>query len=168
MACRLLLPSRQAAELTGGFDAPAIEENIALAFLHACRSGKRDPVCQFLAQGVSPDTCDSEGLTGLLWASRTGSIEIAEALLHVGADINARDNSGRTALHHAVGYRQREFIVFAARIGALLNLVDRYGCTALDLATVAEDLESVKLLEWLGAQRVRTESRRDGSKLESR
>jgi hypothetical protein len=58
-----------------------------------------------------------------------------------------------------VGHRKQDFIRFAAEQGAHLNLVDMYGCTALDLATILQHPEVIGVLELLGAERVRTESR---------
>lgn len=113
-------------------------------------------VRQLLEEGLSPETRDSYGLTGLIWAGRKGQTDVAKVLLEFGANVDARDLRERTALHHAVGYERREFIEFIAARGALLNPIDAHGCTPLDLATNAVDQKTVALLESLGAKRVKT------------
>ena len=110
-------------------------------------------------KGIPTEARDRDGLTGLIWASRAGNVKIAELLLQCGAKIDVKDVNGRTPLHHAVGHRKHDFIQFVAEKGARLNLVDVYGCTALDLATILQDPELIGVLESLGAERVRTESR---------
>jgi len=128
-------------------------------FFRACRTGELDKVCGCLAKGIPSEVRDCDGLIGLIWASRAGNIKVAELLLQFGAKINVKDANGRTPLHHAVGYRKQDFIRFAVQKGAHINLVDAYGCTALDLATILQHPEVIGVLELLGAERVRTESR---------
>ena len=141
----------------------ASEHNMAreseFAFFRACRTGELDKVRGCLAKGIPSEARDRDGLTGLIWASRAGNIKVAELLLQFGAKINVKDANGRTPLHYAVGHRNPDFIRFAAEQGAHLNLVDVYGCTALDLATILQHPEVIGVLELLGAERVRTESR---------
>lgn len=125
-------------------------------FIRACSTGKFEVVLQLLENGLSPETCDRYGLTGLIWAARKGRIEAAKVLLDFGADVNATDRRSRTALHHAVGYKRRDFVTFIVGRGAALNHIDFHGCTALDLAAHAADEKTIALLESHGAQRVKT------------
>jgi hypothetical protein len=124
--------------------------------IRACSSGKPETVRRLLEAGLSPETRDGYGLTGLIWAGRKGQVEVAKVLLEFGASIDAKDRRGRTALHHSVGYKRREFAVFIAARGAFLDPIDTHGCTPLDLAAFAVDEKTIALLESLGAKRVKT------------
>jgi hypothetical protein len=121
-------------------------------FIRACSTGKSEVVRELLQGGISPETRDTYGLTGLIWAGRKGQVGVAEVLLAGGADLESKDRTGRTALHHAVAFKHPDFVGFIANHGAFLNPVDMHGCTPLDLATMAGD-KMVELLEQLGAQR---------------
>jgi hypothetical protein len=121
-------------------------------FIRACSTGKPEVVLELLQGGLSPETRDTYGLTGLIWTARKGRVGVAEVLLASGADLEAKDRTARTALHHAVALRHPEFVEFIAKRGAFLNPVDMHGCTPLDLATMAGD-KMVALLEQLGAER---------------
>jgi hypothetical protein len=125
-------------------------------FIRACSTGKQEAVRELLQRGLSPETRDTYGLTGLIWAGRKGQVEVAEVLLAGGADLKSKDRRGRTALHHAVALKHLDFVVFIANKGAFLNPVDVHGCTPLDLAPMAGD-KMVALLEQLGAQRRKSE-----------
>lgn len=125
-------------------------------FIRACSTGKSEVVRELLRGGLSPDTRDTYGLTGLIWAGRKDRVAVAEVLLAGGADLEARDRRGRTALHHAVALKCPSFVEFIANHGAFLNPVDVHGCTPLDLATMSGD-KMVVLLERLGAERRKSE-----------
>jgi hypothetical protein len=125
-------------------------------FIRACSTGKPEVVRELLQGGLSPETRDTYGLTGLIWAGRKGRVGVTEVLLAGGADLEAKDRRGRTALHHAVALKHTDFVGFIANRGAFLSPVDIHGCTPLDLATMAGD-KMVALLEQLGAQRRKSE-----------
>ena len=55
------------------------------AFFRACRTGELDKVRERLVKGISSETRDQDGLTGLIWASRVGNVKVAELLLQFGA-----------------------------------------------------------------------------------
>ena len=132
--------------------APKLE----IQFIRACSTGKPEVVRELLQGGLPPETRDTYGLTGLIWAARKGQVAVAEALLAGGADLEEKDRRGRTALHHAVALKHPDFVKFIANRGAFLNPVDMHGCTPLDLATMSGD-KMVALLEQLGAQRKKSE-----------
>ena len=71
-------------------------------FIRACTTGKSEVVRELLQGGLSPETRDTYGLTGLIWAGRKGQVAVARVLLAGGADLEAKDRRGRTALHHAL------------------------------------------------------------------
>jgi hypothetical protein len=125
-------------------------------FIRACSTGKSEVVRELLQGGISPETRDTYGLTGLIWAGRKGQVGVAEVLLAGGADLESKDRRGRTALHHAVALKHSDFVGYIAKQGAFLNPVDMHGCTPLDLATIAGDKMGA-LLEQLGAQRRKSE-----------
>ena len=67
-------------------------------FIRACSTGKSEVVRELLQGGISTETRDTYGLTGLIWAGRKGQVGVAEVLLAGGADVEAKDRTGRTAL----------------------------------------------------------------------
>jgi hypothetical protein len=120
----------------------------------ACRSGNKGSVVALLESGVDPNARDHDYLTGLMWASRKGRVEVAEILLNHGADINVRDKRGRTALFHGVCFARVEVVECLAKNGADLSPVDVYGWSPLDMARKNIDHPSkrmIALLERLGA-----------------
>jgi hypothetical protein len=135
----------------------------ASLLIRACSTGKADTVRQLLQDGISPDTTDEYGLTGLIWAGRKGQVEIAKALVEAGADLESKDRTGRTALFHAVVFNRHEFVEYVASQGALLSPIDMHGCTPLDAARWPEGVKKadkdrmVELLTRLGAKRKGTQ-----------
>jgi hypothetical protein len=127
-------------------------------FIRACSTGKPEVVRELLQAGLSPETRDGYGLTGLIWAGRKGQVGVAKILLEGGADLEGKDRRGRTALHHAVALKRPDFVEFIVKCGAFLNPVDLHGCTPLDLAAMGDN-KMVTLLEKLGAQRRKSEAR---------
>jgi hypothetical protein len=124
-----------------------------LQFIRACSTGKTEVVRELLLNGLSPDSCDSFGLTGLMWAARKGQIEVANVLLAGGADLEAKDRLGRTALFHAVAYKRHVFAEFLLAKGAMPSPVDAHGWTPLDIASMPTNREMVEILQQSGAER---------------
>ena len=128
-------------------------------FIRACSTGKADVVRKQIQEGLSPDTKDNYGLTGLIWAGRKGRVGVAKVLVEAGADLDAKDRRGRTALFHAVVFNRHEFVEYIAAQGAFLSPIDEHGCTPLDLARSVENVKKadldrmVDLLTRLGAKR---------------
>ncbi|HEY4355198.1 MAG TPA: ankyrin repeat domain-containing protein [Acidobacteriaceae bacterium] len=129
----------------------------ATLFLRACSTGKPEIIRSLLREGLSPDTRDSYGPTGLIWTGRKGQIEAANALLEGGCDLNLADRRGRTALFHGVCFKRYEFVQHLATRGADRNTVDVHGLTPLDYASSTGDAKMVGLLKKLGAQRKSTQ-----------
>lgn len=122
-------------------------------FIRACSTGKSDIVRGMIKDALSPDTRDTYGLTGLMWASRKGKIEVANVLAEGGADLEAKDRVGRTALFHAVAFKRYEVVEFLVAQGANHSPIDGHGWTPLDLASTPIDAKMVEILKRFGAQR---------------
>jgi len=79
----------------------------ALPLAIAAARNATDLVRTLLLQNHDPNERESNGLTPLMWAARSGSIEAMTILLDRGADPGARDAiNGWTALFHAIHKRQ--------------------------------------------------------------
>jgi Ankyrin repeats (3 copies) len=124
-----------------------------LQFIRACSTGKTEVVRELLQGGLSADTCDTFGLTGLMWAGRKGQVQIANVLHAGGADLEAKDRRGRTALFHAVAYKCHVFVEFLLAKGAMHSPVDAHGWTPLDVASMPTNREMVEILKQSGAER---------------
>ena len=76
-------------------------------------------------------------------------IEVLEALLSHGADVNASDNSGRTALMSAAVSTPEnlEVVTWLLKNGADAKMKDKQGQTALDYAENSRNYSILKLLE---------------------
>lgn len=81
--------------------------------------------------GKSIETKDHNGMTGLLYLARTGSLDDIQALHRMGADIHATDNTGKTALHHAAANANRLAIEWLIAEGLDVNKADNSGTTPL-------------------------------------
>jgi hypothetical protein len=121
-------------------------------FIRACSTGRHDLVKSLIDGGVSPETCDKYGLTGLIWAGRKGQVTVGEVLLDAGVEIDASDRRGRTALFHAIGYKRYAFVEFLIERGANLNLIDMHNWSPLDVATVPRNDKMIEILSRAGAQ----------------
>lgn len=75
------------------------------------------------------------------------TLELAEFLLDLGADVNAADSKGNTALHHAVLKRFRDVIEFLASTGATLSATNGSGQTPLVLAETVQSIPGTNALK---------------------
>ena len=118
-----------------------------------------------LLEGADPKACDEVGLTALHYAGQRGLIELMQALIKRGADINAVSIAGETPLAYAVACNAREFtpqsqtasfkrldkvIDFYANKGANLDSQDIRGMTAVIHAASANDLVAMHILHRSG------------------
>ena len=78
------------------------------------------------------------GNTPLKIATVRGDLRLVQALLAVGASINAQNEDEMTALHHAAGQRHYDVAAFLLRSGADPNIRDRYGHIPFDYAETDE------------------------------
>lgn len=84
---------------------------------------------------------DGGGLTALVYAARSGSIEAAQALLAGGADVNQVTRYGWSPLLAATQNRNYRMGKFLVEHGADVNLANKGGWTPLYLATDNRNLE---------------------------
>jgi len=91
---------------------------------------------------------ESRGKTLLYYASEMGRLEIIEALLAVGADINMAISNGKTPLSIACQENKPEVvrILLQARPPPEVNAKDKTGKTALIEAALSGSVECVRLL----------------------
>jgi truncated hemoglobin YjbI len=69
--------------------------------------------------------------TPLHMAARRGNVEIAEALLNHGADLEARDSAGETPLRRAVNCNKAEMAALLVAKGADIHSIGKRGLTPL-------------------------------------
>jgi len=85
---------------------PKLESGGLSPPMFASRSGCLDVAKHLLAAGANPNAQDSIGITSLKLASSGGYVALADALIHAGADVNAK-----------AGYQQSTALGWAARYG---------------------------------------------------
>lgn len=117
------------------------------SLLHACRKGDLLRVKQLLAAGVDPNAHDgTNGTRPLHCAACNNHTQIVSALLHAGADINAKE--GFDGVYRPIEVAARagllEMVKFLMAKGARLNFDG--GCLALSEAAVKNHLPVVKFL----------------------
>jgi Tfp pilus assembly protein PilF len=103
-------------------------------------------VRELMALGVSIDTKDEHGDTGLTLAADMGNVKSIVLLIKYGANIEAADNDGRTAMLIAAYKGHVEVVKALAARRAKLDARDKYGLTALHLAATNRDNEMVREL----------------------
>ena len=96
-------------------------------------SGRLEAFKVFLKHGSSVSRKSYNGSEPLHFAAGSGSVDSVEALLSLGADVNAVDNMGKTPLHRAVKayYNRVATIECLLRHGASVNARDKDGKTPL-------------------------------------
>ena len=83
-------------------------------------------------------------------AARDGQVEIAQALITAGADVNAQNNSGYTPLHRATN-GNTEIAQALITAGADVNAKDEFGYTPLHWTAIYGYTETVRALITAGA-----------------
>lgn len=93
-------------------------------------------VKELLDKGLDPNIRDTDrGSTPLHWASTKGHIDIIEALINAGADVNAQTNKGRTACHSLIEQKFEKVVLWLVRYcDADPHIPDLRGIEAYDLA----------------------------------
>jgi len=87
-----------------------------------------------LKRGAKIDARDTEGLTPLMVAARSGDLSVINGLLEYGANPNLQDNDGWTTAMHAVRGNDPKIQRLLGKFKADFNLTNHDGMTALGLA----------------------------------
>jgi len=141
--------------LSRGAEATAVARNGDTLLHEAAKSGRAAQIARLAKAGASVRARNEEGLEPLHLAA---SAEVAQALLALGAQIEARDLVGRTPLRHAVARaavgRDREFRTAEAlrEAGASPVGADADGATILHFISGQDAPEAVRAVRWLAAQ----------------
>ena len=90
--------------------------------------------------GAAPEP-DGGALTPLIYAARTGTVDVAQVLLDAGADVNQASRYGWSPLLAATQNRNYKMATFLIERGADVNLANKGGWTPLYLATDNRNIE---------------------------
>ncbi|MCX6278007.1 MAG: ankyrin repeat domain-containing protein [Bacteroidetes bacterium] len=135
--------------------------SIAL-FMKAVSDGNTEYVCDLLTKGVNPNTALESGVTALMIAAENGYADIVQALLEMGAVVNAkRFDIGATALHFAGQNGHYDVVEDLLKNGADVNAKMNDGKTALMAAALDGHTEIVNQLLDHGA--IINERKNDGT-----
>lgn len=93
------------------------------------------------------------GATPLILAAYTSRQDVVEALVAVGADINAQDVQKSTALHVAVRYNNLSIIKFLILSGARVDVPNDAAATPLHVAAIFGHTEVIVVLVESGANK---------------
>jgi ankyrin repeat protein len=97
-----------------------------------------DAVKALIQGGAQVDACEGvKRCTALHMAARRGHVDVAEALLACGANIEARDSSGETPLRRAVNCGQTNVAALLLAKGANRHSVGSKGLTPQSAARTA-------------------------------
>jgi truncated hemoglobin YjbI len=108
-------------------------------------SGSANVVRALVRGGAIVDACDGvKHCTALHMAARRGNVEVAEALLDCGADIEARDSLGETPLRRSVNCNKIEMTALLLSRGADLHSKGSKNLTPLLAARTAEMRQLLK------------------------
>ncbi|MCB0332832.1 MAG: ankyrin repeat domain-containing protein [Bdellovibrionales bacterium] len=112
--------------------------------------GDATQVSSLLSGGADPNV-KQNGMSALVFAAQSGSLEIVKLLVEAKADVNSTDMLGRTALMQAVAAQQAPLIEYLLSVKADANIKAKDGSTALISATRDGYVEGVKILALGGA-----------------
>jgi ankyrin repeat protein len=117
--------------------------------LQAATEGHRvETVKLLLARGADPDKRTwGFGKTCLFLAAYGKNLQLAQALIDGGADVNATDENGNTALREANGMKSAKMVELLMKNGANPLITNKSGETMLDLAKKYGTPEIVELME---------------------
>ncbi|GLI61752.1 hypothetical protein VaNZ11_004204 [Volvox africanus] len=97
------------------------DEMRTFEFLNTAAQGDVESLRTMLAQGISPNTADYDGRTGLMLSSAKGHDEMVQLLLDAGAEKNKTDAFGISALAEAVKNEHDSTIELMLKYGATLG-----------------------------------------------
>jgi hypothetical protein len=114
---------------------------------------------------VAPGSGEVARYTGMLAAAAVGDAAEIKRLAAGGADLNLRDAYGRTPLHVATFRKNRDAITALVKAGADINAKENDRYDAVTIASVANDVGTLRMLLQLGASVKQVTSRYDGTAL---
>jgi cytohesin len=129
--------------------------------LQAAHSGRARAVEALIEGGAGIEEPAHDGATPLMIAANGGdvmareamNVEAAEALIRLGANVNATDERGATALIRAVQMNRPDMLACLLRAGADPNLATSDGETALSIASARGNEAIEEQLRAAGATR---------------
>ncbi|KAK3563577.1 hypothetical protein QTP86_030940 [Hemibagrus guttatus] len=110
------------------------------------RTGDFESLCLAFSQRLPLDIRDRFYKTPLMAACSSGSYDMAEFLITLGADVNACDQFKWTPLHHACHAGQQDIVKLLVRHGAVVDAVALTGATPLMKAIQSCTLSCVQQL----------------------
>ncbi len=123
------------------------KEELGYQLLYAADAGEVEQVRVALLNGAPVDFSTPEGVTSLMYASAAGYVDVANVLIEMGADVNAKPfNSRRSALVAAVENGQVEVAELLIRKGAEITYIDNSGASLLHIAAGSMVWEMTDLL----------------------
>ncbi len=123
------------AELPAMIDAALKEGSTLEGELHNATIARDSPRVEYLLKrGAKIDAPDTEGLTPLMVAVKSGDLSMINGFLEYGANPSLQDDDGWTAVMHAVRGNDPKIMRLLGKFKPKFNLVNRDGMTALGLA----------------------------------
>ena len=123
-----------------------------LRVIDAVRQRDHKAFATLLRSKVDINAAEPDGATALAWAVHLGEREMADALLHAGANPNTTDGYGETPLTLACANGDGMLVQRLLEAGAAPGVTRWDGETPLMLAAGAGSLDAVKALVQRGAQ----------------
>ncbi len=116
--------------------------------LEAVSLGRTHEVRLLLDAGANPNIRTEDERTVLFVAVKAGraDVDVVQALLDVGTDVNARDAEGALPLHWVISDEKSAVVQLFLKGGADVNSRDHQGSTPLHLAAVNDSREVARLL----------------------
>ncbi|GIL56055.1 hypothetical protein Vafri_11509 [Volvox africanus] len=127
------------------------DEMRTFEFLNTAAQGDVESLRTMLAQGISPNTADYDGRTGLMLAAAKGHDEMVQLLLDAGAEKDKTDAFGISALAEAVKNEHDSTIELMLKYGATLGAGGLAVASEMCTAVYEGDLVKLRRLLRSGA-----------------
>jgi ankyrin repeat protein len=136
LEARLALANARIAELEGGADVDAADEETGLTpLMDAARNGQLAVVESLLAKGAQAGRARKDGNTALTLAAQNGYETVVAALLAKGAQADVAMRDGATALLMSSMQGHGAVVAELLEGGAQADLANKYGVTPLFIAS---------------------------------